>query len=386
MSNLKQNDSKKFPVALILGTGQCALGTIRALKDEPEIPIVVLGNAARGLAQYSRYVSKFVPCDQGDLQSVYKALKQVDDSYDSIIPIPTGSDFWVDVIINSPIKFEHFISDLKPEYAELMKKSVQQALAIKCKVPYPQSVEIKNEKSLKKASNTLDFPCVIKPVSRANGEVPFRIHFYRTPKQMKQDIGPLLDSCDFLASSLITGPDKNIYTYGSFAVDGQVKAEYFGRKLTQRPMRFGVAGLAESINEIKELRAYSRALLRESNFSGISQIEFKKNNKDGKFYLMEINPRIWLWMQTAVGAGVNLVLAYYYHLAALPEVTYQQSKKCMFINGLSMFDNTFREGRLTWLPYYIKSCFTHRIYSIKDKNDPEPYRIESKRFLKKIIH
>jgi predicted ATP-grasp superfamily ATP-dependent carboligase len=151
-------------------------------------------------------------------------------------------------------------------------------------------------------------------------------------------------------------------------------------------MRFGVAGLAESINEIDELRVFSQALLKESKFSGISQIEFKKNNRDGKFYLMEINPRIWLWMQTAVGSGVNLALAYYSHLAGLPEKKYQQSGKCMFINGLSMFDNTFRERKLTWLPYYIKSCFTRRIYSIKDKNDPKPYQIESRRFLKKIIH
>jgi predicted ATP-grasp superfamily ATP-dependent carboligase len=127
-------------------------------------------------------------------------------------------------------------------------------------------------------------------------------------------------------------------------------------------------------------------MIAESAFSGISQIEFKKDKKSGKYYLMEINPRIWLWMQTASESGVNLVMAYYDHLAQRPEKKYDQSKKCMFINGLSMFDNTVREKKLTWLPYYIKSCFVYHIYSIKDRQDSKPYIIERRRFLKKIIH
>ena len=51
-----------------------------------------------------------------------------------------------------------------------------------------------------------------------------------------------------------------------------------------------------------------------------------------------------------------------------------------------MFDNSFREGNFTWLLYYIKSRFVRHIYSIKDRDDPKPYEIELKRFLKKIIH
>ena len=385
MNSSKQNDSKHLPIALILGTGHCALGTIRSLKANPDIPIVVTGNSERGLAQHSRYVDEYYPCDQNDLSNVYEALKKIDNKYDKVIPIPTGSDFWVNVMINAPVEFKHFITDLKPDYADLMKKSVQQALAEKCKVPYPSSIEIKHEEDLEVACHKLEFPCVVKPISRASGKVPFRIRSYKAPDQMKRDIQGLLNECDFLASSLIPGPDKNIYTYGSFAVNGMVKAEYFGRKLTQRPMRFGVAGIAESIGEVSELRAYSSAMLKNTEFSGISQIEFKKSKRDGKFYLMEINPRIWLWMQAAAESKVNIALAYYSHLAGLREKEYHQSGKCMFINGLSIFDNTFREKDLTWLLYYLKSRFTRHIYSIKDKRDPQPYRIERRRFLKKII-
>ena len=386
MSNLKQNASNSLPIALILGAGQCALGTIRSLKEDKAISIVVMGNDKRGLAQHSKYIDAFYPCDENNSDSIYSVLKTINDKYDKVIPIPTGADFWVDVLINSPIEFEHFITDLKPEYSELMKKSVQQSLAETCHIPYPPSVKIHAKKDLETACNTLDFPCVVKPVSRVDKTVPFRIRSYRLPGQMLKDIEPLLGDYDFLASTQIMGPDKNIYTYGSFAVNGEVKLQYTGRKLTQRPMHFGVAGIAESVKEIPEISKFSKDMIKAVNFSGISQIEFKKNNKDGMYYLMEMNPRIWLWMQIAASSGVNLALAYYDHLAQRPPRDYKQTKKCMFINGLSMFDNTFRERDLTWIPYYIKSRFIPHVYSIKDRKDPKPYKIERKRFLKKIIH
>ncbi|MFA6618142.1 MAG: ATP-grasp domain-containing protein [Candidatus Neomarinimicrobiota bacterium] len=386
MDTSKQNVSKDLPVALILGTGLCALGTIRSLKEDEDISIIVMGNEDKGLAQHSKYIDAYYPCKEDDLNDIYAVLKKINDFYQNVIPIPTGADFWVNVIINAPIKLDHFITDLKPEYSELMKKNVQQKLAEKTKIPYPPSCRVHSREDLNKACESLIFPCVVKPVSRVDRKAPFRIRSYKKANALFKDIEPLLGTYDFLVSTHIMGPDKNIYTYGSFAVDGIVKAHYTGRKLTQRPMKFGVAGFAESIKDIKTVSEYSKRLLNESNFSGISQIEFKKDKETGKYYLMEINPRIWLWIQTATASGVNLVLAYYDHLAKRPPKTHQQSKKCMFINGLSMFDNSFREKNLTWLFYYIKSRFVPHIYSIKDRKDPKPYKIERQRFYKKIIH
>jgi D-aspartate ligase len=386
MNTSKLNDSNNLPVALILGTGQCALGTIRSLKDDADIKIIVMGNEDRGLAQYSRYVYAFYPCDENNSNSVYSVLEKIDKLYTKIIPISTGADFWVDVIINSPVKLKNFISDIKSEYSELMKKNIQQNLAEKCQIPYPPSYMIHSLDDLNNACAILNFPCVVKPVSRVNRKVPFRIRSYKSSEKLNTDLEPLLGECDFLASTQILGPDKNIYTFGSFAVNGEVKAHYTGRKLTQRPMKFGVAGIAESVKDIKEISDYSKRMIAESTFSGISQIEFKKDKRSGKYYLMEINPRIWLWMQVASESGVNLVMAYYDHLAQRPEKMYDQSKKCIFINGASIFDNSFREGNFTWLIYYIKSRFIRHIYSIKDCHDPKPYGIEKKRFLKKIIH
>lgn len=387
MDNLKPKDFKdKNPVALVMGTGICALGTIRSLKDDPAVPIILMGNKERGIAQYSKYVSDFFPCNEASADEINTALSAINKKYEAVIPFAAGADFWISRLLEAPETLDHFILDVRPGYTDLMKKSVQQKLAQKCGIPYPQSMEICTADDMDLASKSLTFPIVVKPVSRASGIVPFRIRAYKTPEKMLMELQTFLGETHFLASTEITGPDKNIYTYGSFAVNGAVKSEYFGRKLTQRPLRYGVAGIAESTGKIQEIREYSRKLLKETAFTGISQIEFKYDQRDKKYYLMEINPRIWLWIQAASATGVNLPLAAYHYHTGRADVQYRQrAEKVMFINGLSIFDNTFREGKLTWLPYYMKSVFAKRVYGIKDSADPVPYRIERSRFLKKFI-
>ena len=41
-------------------------------------------------------------------------------------------------------------------------------------------------------------------------------------------------------------------------------------------------------------------------FHGISQVEFKRDPRDGRYKLMEINPRLWQWHGLAAACGVDL--------------------------------------------------------------------------------
>ena len=53
------------------------------------------------------------------------------------------------------------------------------------------------------------------------------------------------------------------------------------------------------------------ALLRRLSCNGISQVEFKRDPRDGRFKLMEINPRLWQWHTLARACGVDLPLIAY---------------------------------------------------------------------------
>ena len=53
--------------------------------------------------------------------------------------------------------------------------------------------------------------------------------------------------------------------------------------------------------------AYADQLLRTSGFDGITQIEFKRDPRDGSYRLIEINLRTWQWHSLARRCGVDLV-------------------------------------------------------------------------------
>ena len=52
-------------------------------------------------------------------------------------------------------------------------------------------------------------------------------------------------------------------------------------------------------------------LLRALGFHGISQVEFKRDPRDGRYKLMEVNPRLWQWHGLAAACGVDLPLIAY---------------------------------------------------------------------------
>ena len=61
------------------------------------------------------------------------------------------------------------------------------------------------------------------------------------------------------------------------------------------------------------------------NWHGVAMVEFKKDLKDGKFKLMEINPKFWGSFELSHKSGINF--AYLYYLVAMghkvPESKYK---------------------------------------------------------------
>ena len=49
-------------------------------------------------------------------------------------------------------------------------------------------------------------------------------------------------------------------------------------------------------------------------FNGVCEIEYIKDPRDGKYKLIEINPRTWLWVGLAVACGINYPVYIYNHL------------------------------------------------------------------------
>ena len=95
---------------------------------------------------------------------------------------------------------------------------------------------------------------------------------------------------------------------------------FCGRKLLQAPAGVGTCrvGVAEWDDEAVD---GARRLLHALGFHGISQVEYKRDPRDGTLRLMEVNARLWQWHSLAAACGVDLVQMAYRDAIGEPVAT-----------------------------------------------------------------
>ena len=102
---------------------------------------------------------------------------------------------------------------------------------------------------------------------------------------------------------------------GGFGVEavydrqGRPAVWFCHHRLREYPPSGGPSCLAESFLD-PELRDVGLRLLDALDWRGVAMVEFKQD-ADGSYRLMEINPRLWGSLPLAVAAGVNVPLAWY---------------------------------------------------------------------------
>jgi len=94
--------------------------------------------------------------------------------------------------------------------------------------------------------------------------------------------------------------------YGLFALfnKGKPRAVFMHRRIREYPITGGVSTIAESVY-IPELQETGLRLLSALNWHGVGMVEFKKDRRDGKFKLIEVNPKFWGSLDLAIASGVD---------------------------------------------------------------------------------
>jgi predicted ATP-grasp superfamily ATP-dependent carboligase len=86
---------------------------------------------------------------------------------------------------------------------------------------------------------------------------------------------------------------------------GDLIASFAHRRLREKPASGGQSVLSESVPTDPEMLASACELLNSIGWNGVAMLEFKRDRRDGKPKLIEINGRLWGSLQLAIDAGVN---------------------------------------------------------------------------------
>ena len=108
-----------------------------------------------------------------------------------------------------------------------------------------------------------------------------------------------------IIQELIIGPDENHYKYCAYRTkEGEILAEFMLQKLIQFPKGYGIGAAVKSVY-YEDLLEQGRKLFHGINYVGVGSAEFKRDLKDQKLKLIELNPRYWQQNFLATQCGVN---------------------------------------------------------------------------------
>lgn len=113
-------------------------------------------------------------------------------------------------------------------------------------------------------------------------------------------LGDRLD--EYVAQEYI--PGENGFGYFAFFVNGREAAYFMHERLMQIPKEGGPSVVARAVRD-ERLHELGRRLLESLQWNGVAMVEFKRSDRDGEYYLIEINPKLWGSLDLAIQAGCN---------------------------------------------------------------------------------
>lgn len=367
------------PAIVLQASGPNALGIIRSLA-RAGVRVIAADHDPRALGLLSRHVTAVHAADPlaepdrfvDDLLAIGRgpgAGGVLFPTHDEAIAAIGPREAEVDALLARPWSPWSVMRDV-------IDKGHQHETARRVGFPVPATVTPRDEGDVAAAAAELRFPVVLKPRYAPEFRRRFRAQVLeasdaeglRRAWEQAAPYGPQI-------SEVIPGGDDRLWTLGSYRDrDGRPLASFTGRKLRQWPPRFGTARSAEARWD-RGLAERGHALLDALGFHGISQVEVKRDPRDGRDYLIEVNPRAWLWIGLATSCGVNLPHAAWLDATGSPRAwpAGHRDDRRWFLAGKHLAGSAREIARGQWgVGPFLRSMRPPLVEGVIDLRDPRP--------------
>jgi predicted ATP-grasp superfamily ATP-dependent carboligase len=363
--------------ALVLGGHVNGYSIIRELKDG-FIDDIVLFDDKISLSRFSNKIKIFKKTEfisDTLLNDLYKLNKD----YSKIIIYPTD-DIYIECLLKiyDQIKEFCFIPFNKLNISKSLDKYYQYKICGQNKIPYPKCIKITEINQLAQIESLM-FPIIIKPLSRTyKSKLLFKNIYIKNALDIESKSmlikNALKLKVPLMVSEVIPGDDSQIYAYSCYrSHEGNILNEWTGKKITQYPDNFGVFSTAVNTHNPK-LAELGKKFVEKIDGFGFIQPEFKFDQRDGEFKLMECNFRPMMWHRVGFLSGVKLINTQYEYALGLNVTKYNQNnnKQIKLILMLHEVPNVI--FRKNYLKKFLKIVFKskHSSFGIFNFKDPLP--------------
>ena len=378
---------KKDFLPILLGCDECAYGLTRMIYEEYKIKPLVLCSYELTHVMYSKLINLEIIEDFSNPEvftdALLKVLHREKDNYDKLLVIPT-IDYYTELVVNNYDRFEGLIAN-KFVSRELFERSnTKDKFAELCKeynVPHPRTMTITCEERLAAADKIpFDFPIVLKP-DNSNAAEYFKSKFdkkkkvyYVFSKEEYLEIMRSMNTSTFkgnmVAQEYIPGGDDamcEVCTYSD--ADGKLRAISLAQTVLEeyRPDRIGNSAAVITRYD-EELYDLVKDFLEGIGYVGFTNIDMKRDPRDGRTVLFEINPRMSRMGFYVRAAGYNIMKTF------IDDVVYDHREPCVYVKEKALWRNV----PISVLKKYIrKEPIRSEVLDLINKNKCE-YVLECK--------
>ena len=291
------------------------------------IPAYGLDSNSNELGFKSKFgVKKVCPDPEKSSKDFFDYLMRMRKEFNvNPVLIPTSDKFILPLNDYSEVLSEHYYFTMPRDgiLRKLTSKRYCYELAIKYGFPAPKTCFIKDTEELYNFARGVDFPCILKPEFPESWRSGFLEEYCEGEKVIVvNSIDEVIKKYEtikkyddrVIVQEIIQGEDSNLHYFVSYMDKNQnCMGSFTGIKERIAPVHFGSASYV-NIKYNEELENSSIRWLKNMKFWGISGVEVKKDSRDNKFKLIEVNPRFGLWDEVGTTFGIDVAMMSYKEL------------------------------------------------------------------------
>jgi D-aspartate ligase len=287
------------------------LGIVRSL-GRRAIPVCVLDDEY-SIARFSRYASCGMQVETlGDSDTTAAVLLAAGQrlGLDGWVLYPTR-DETVAAISRHRSDLAEVFRVPTPEWSTVRlawDKREAYRLADQLGIPTPRTWYADHPEQLESIES--DGPFVIKPASKGDFFRVTKAKAWRADergelvKRFEQG-ARLVPPGQLMVQELIPGDGRQQFAYCAFFKNGEAVGSMTVRRRRQHPPDFGRASTCVETIDLPVLATLSERFLREIDYYGLIELEYKLDCRDGHYKLLDVNPRTWGYHSLGQDAGVD---------------------------------------------------------------------------------
>ncbi len=382
---LKLNEEKRAKEigAIVLGGNYRGLGIVRSL-GRHGIPVWVLTDEHE-LAGSSRYAKRTMawPAEETRrLDFLHRLCEQY--SLQRWVLFPTGDD-------DAALVARHHASLAKdyrltvPAWDTLRwtyDKRLTYQLAKETGVAFPVTCYPNHRAFV--AALECQFPVILKPAVKESFNPFVHAKAWQVDNRAQliaryDQASTMVPSDTIMIQEMIPGDGAAQLSYAALCTEGSPRVSVVARRTRQYPVDFGRSStFVESIDE-PEVEQASLPLLAALHYTGLVEVEFKRDPRTGQLKLLDINPRVWGWHTLSRRFGGDFPYLFWRLLNDLeiPQVRVPAGVHWMrSLTDMLAIISGIRHGKMRLLDYFrsLKRPLELAIFAV---DDPLPAIVEA---------